>query len=67
MQSREKKEKRQTDGHTYLVTKLVNGVGPQAHISKLDFSVCWGNDAFIRSRVILPVLPDQPLSASDRI
>lgn len=66
MQSREK-GKRQTDGHTYLVTKLVNGVGPQAHISKLDFSVCWGNDAFIRSRVILPVLPDQPLSASDRI
>lgn len=66
MQSREK-GKRQTDGQTYLVTKLVNGVGPQAHISKLDFSVCWGNDAFIRSRVILPVLPDQPLSASDRI
>lgn len=41
MQSRDKKSKeRQTDGHTYLVTKLVNGVGPQAHISKLDFSVC---------------------------
>lgn len=40
MQSREKEQERQTDGRTYLVTKLVNGVGPQAHRSKLDFSVC---------------------------
>ena len=52
---------------TYWVTKLVNGGGPQAHVRRLDFSVCWGNDAFIRSGVILPVLPDQLLSASDRM